>query len=133
MPCDHATPIPFFPDALIQCARLPRKFAARIPYNTTVGRVSSSLGGETANVIAAALFVRRLRCGRLREFLEARIVPERIEHRIEPEKRGSKRRNLSEKFSLLFRRKRLNDFLKARIGDLVGGRAPRAPRSIYRL
>jgi len=25
-----------------------------------------------------------LRCGRLGEFLEARIIPERIEHRIEP-------------------------------------------------
>ena len=25
------------------------------------------------------------------EFLEARIIPERIEHRIEPEQRGSKR------------------------------------------
>jgi len=30
-------------------------------------------------------------CFRLGEFLEARIVPERIEHRIEPEQRGSER------------------------------------------
>ena len=30
-----------------------------------------------------------LRRGRGGEFLEARIVPERIEHRIEPEQRGS--------------------------------------------
>ena len=34
------------------------------------------------------------------EFLEARIVPQRIEHRIEPEQRGSEWRNLSEKFSV---------------------------------
>src|SRR5438034_11793116 len=42
------------------------------------------------------LFVRRFRCSGS-EFLETRIVPERIEHWIEPEQRGSKRRNLSEK------------------------------------
>jgi len=54
-------------------------------------RDSSSLGGgETADVIAAALFVRRRRYGR-GEFLEARIIPERIEHGIEPEQRGSER------------------------------------------
>jgi hypothetical protein len=29
-------------------------------------------------------------CFRLGEFLEARIIPERIEHRIEPEHRGRK-------------------------------------------
>jgi len=29
------------------------------------------------------------RCFRGREFLEARIIPQRIEHRIEPEQRGS--------------------------------------------
>jgi len=56
-----------------------------------------------------------LRCGRLGEFLEARIVPKRIEHRIEPEQRGSERRKLSEKFSLLFRRERGDDFLEAQI------------------
>jgi hypothetical protein len=37
-----------------------------------------------------ALFIRCLRF-LFAEFLEARIVPERIEHRIEPEQRGSKR------------------------------------------
>jgi hypothetical protein len=31
------------------------------------------------------------RCFRLGEFLEARIIPQRIEHRIEPEQRGSER------------------------------------------
>jgi len=36
------------------------------------------------------LFVRRLRCSGS-EFLEAGIVPQRIEHRIEPEQRGSER------------------------------------------
>ena len=53
-------------------------------------RDSSSLGGETADVIAAPLFVRRRRYGR-GEFLEARIIPERIEHGIEPEQRRCKR------------------------------------------
>ena len=36
----------------------------------------------------------------LAEFLKARIIPKRIEHRIEPEQRGSERQNLSEKVSL---------------------------------
>ena len=34
-----------------------------------------------------ALFIRRLRF-LFAEFLEARIIPQRIEHRIEPEQRG---------------------------------------------
>ena len=55
------------------------------------------------------------RRGRFAELLKARIIPQRIEHGIEPEQRGSERRNLSEKFSLLFRRQRGDDFLKARI------------------
>src|SRR5439155_2277365 len=38
---------------------------------------------------AVALFGAGLRRGRLGEFLETRIVPERIEHWIEPEQRGS--------------------------------------------
>jgi len=38
-----------------------------------------------------ALFVRCVRHGRLGEFLETRIVPERIEHRIELGQRRSKR------------------------------------------
>jgi hypothetical protein len=37
-----------------------------------------------------ALFVGLSRRFRSSEFLEARIIPERIEHRIEPEQRGSK-------------------------------------------
>jgi hypothetical protein len=37
---------------------------------------------------------------RTRELLETRIVPERIEHWVEPEQCGSERRNLSEKFSV---------------------------------
>jgi hypothetical protein len=72
------------------------------------------LGEEIAD-LRVALFVRCLRreiCG---ELLEARIIPERIERRIEPEQRRSERRTLSEKFGLLFRRERGDDFLKARI------------------
>jgi hypothetical protein len=34
------------------------------------------------------------------EFLKARIIPERIEHRIEPDQRRCERRKLSEKFAL---------------------------------
>src|SRR6516165_6874928 len=37
------------------------------------------------------LFVRRFPSFRGREFLEARIIPQRIEHWIEPEQRGSER------------------------------------------
>src|SRR5438094_9581699 len=37
-------------------------------------------------------FFRRARC----EFLEARIIPKRIEHRIEPEQRGSEGHNCSQ-------------------------------------
>jgi hypothetical protein len=40
----------------------------------------------------------RCLCGR--EFLETRIIPQRIEHRIEPEQCGSERRKLSERFSI---------------------------------
>jgi hypothetical protein len=49
------------------------------------------------------------------EFLEAWIIPKRIKHRIEPEQRGSERRNLPEKISLLFRREGGDDFFEARI------------------
>ena len=40
---------------------------------------------------------------RLGEFLEARIIPERIEHRIEPEQRGSKRHASASEPSLVSR------------------------------
>src|SRR5204863_1442914 len=52
----------------------------------TIGSVSSATRLLRHHV---ALFVGRLRRGRLGEFLEARIIPERIEHRIELEQRGS--------------------------------------------
>ena len=42
-------------------------------------------GKKIAGARRVVLFVRRFRCGRGVEFLEAGIVPERIEHRIEPE------------------------------------------------
>jgi hypothetical protein len=60
------------------------------------------------------LFVSRRRCSRS-EFLKARIIPQRIEHRIEPEQGRSGWRKLSEKFSLLFRRERGDDLIEARI------------------
>src|SRR4029077_4675690 len=41
-------------------------------------------GKKIAGARRVELLVRRFRCGRGGEFLEARIVPERIEHRIEP-------------------------------------------------
>ena len=43
-----------------------------------------------------ALLIRRLRFF-FAEFLEARIIPERIEHRIEPEQRRSKRHAFSQR------------------------------------
>ena len=45
-----------------------------------------------------ALFIRRFRF-LFAEFLEARIIPERIEHRIEPEQRRSKRHAFSQRAS----------------------------------
>jgi hypothetical protein len=49
---------------------------------------SARMNSPIQNIAGArrvVLLVRRFRCGRGGEFLEARIVPERIEHRIEPE------------------------------------------------
>jgi hypothetical protein len=43
------------------------------------------------------------RCGQLGEFLEARIVPKRIEHGIEPEQRGSERYILSQRAVVRYR------------------------------
>jgi hypothetical protein len=53
------------------------------------------LGEDIADAHRLALFVRRFRRGR-GEFLEARIIPQRIEHWIEPEQRGSKRQAKSQ-------------------------------------
>jgi hypothetical protein len=47
-------------------------------------------GGDEIAVARIALFVRRFRRTRC-ELLEARIIPEWIEHRIEPEQRRSER------------------------------------------
>ena len=44
-----------------------------------------------AGAYLSALFVRRFRRKIGDEFLETRILPERIEHRIESEQRGSER------------------------------------------
>jgi hypothetical protein len=49
---------------------------------------TTALAGGVAGAYRGALFFRRFRRARC-EFLEARIIPERIEHRIEPEQRGS--------------------------------------------
>jgi len=51
----------------------------------------------------------------LRTLFSARIIPQRIEHWIKPEQRRSKRRNLSEKFSLLFRREGGDELFETRI------------------
>jgi len=51
-----------------------------------------------------ALFIQRVRRGRGGEFLEERIIPERIEHWIEPEQRGSERHVLcSQRTSVRYR------------------------------
>lgn len=52
---------------------------------------TTSLGEEIARVHRAALSVRRFRRGRGDEFLEARILSERIEHGIESKQRWSQR------------------------------------------
>ena len=49
------------------------------------------LGDEIADVRRVFLFARGFRRGRGSEFLEARIISERIEHGIEPEQRRSER------------------------------------------
>jgi hypothetical protein len=53
-------------------------------------RSCAARGGDEIAVVRIALFVRRFRCSRS-EFLEARIIPERIEHGIEPKQRRSER------------------------------------------
>jgi hypothetical protein len=58
--------------------------------------------------------VRRLRRFRSAEFLEALIVPKRIEHRIESEQCRSEE-VVRKVFALLFRRQGRDDFLKPRI------------------
>ena len=50
---------------------------------------TARLSNNTPAARAPELLLRR---GRRDEFLEARIVPQRIEHWIEPEQRGSERR-----------------------------------------
>jgi len=53
-------------------------------------RASQLFAGE--KLLKTGIFTAKLfRYGRGGEFLEARIVPERIEHRIEPEQRRSER------------------------------------------
>src|SRR5438876_996340 len=52
---------------------------------------------------AAILFVCHSRRGRGHEFLEARIIPERIEHRIEPEQRWGERHVLSQRAIVRYR------------------------------
>ena len=54
------------------------------------------LGDEIAGAYRVALFVPRFRRGRGGEFLKTRIISERIEHRIEPEQRGSEGHNCSQ-------------------------------------
>jgi hypothetical protein len=49
------------------------------------------------------LFVRRFRCGRGGEFLEARIISERIEHGIEPEQRGGQWRARTKRSRIRYR------------------------------
>jgi hypothetical protein len=53
--------------------------------------------------VAAGLFVRLFRRGRLGEFLETRIISERIEHRIEPEQCGSERYDSRQRASVRYR------------------------------
>src|SRR5882724_244487 len=63
-------------------------------------------GGEIAD-LRLGLFVRRAWCGGS-EFLEAGIIPQRIEHRIEPEQRGRKRDAHTTKTAAWYREKFLS-------------------------
>jgi superfamily I DNA/RNA helicase len=51
----------------------------------------------------------------LAEFLEARIIPRRIEHRIELEQRGVNAEVVRKVFALLLRRERCDKLFEARI------------------
>jgi hypothetical protein len=72
-------------EALITAQRIP----ARIEAEIAVCR--SSWDRHDNFELLAKLLVRRFRRGRRNEFLEARIIPERVEHRIELENGRSKR------------------------------------------
>ena len=69
--------------------------------STLQNNLRLQLGDEIA-AVRIALFVRRFRCTRS-EFLEARIIPERIKHRIEPEERSSERHVLSQRAIVRYR------------------------------
>ena len=59
--------------------------------STLQNNLRLQLGDEIADVRRVFLFARGFRRGRGSEFLEARIISERIEHGIEPEQRRSER------------------------------------------
>src|ERR1700736_7002565 len=64
---------------------------------------TTSLGAEFTGAHRVALFVRRFRRERGDEFLEAWITPQRIEHRIDPEQRRSKRPQKNSATSVRYR------------------------------
>jgi len=72
------------------------------------------------------LFVRRFRCSGS-EFLETRIVPERIEHWIEPEQRRSERQNLSEKLIAIVSARARRRFSRSADRRVVGPKLAVAP------
>src|SRR5438874_12779573 len=77
-------------------------FVSAIAHPATVRAHKTSYGFRSRSrpvTLPRPLFIQCLRF-LFAEFLEAPIVPQRIEHWIEPEQGGSVRRKLSEKFSL---------------------------------
>src|SRR6266576_3982201 len=62
------------------------RFSSEYCERRAISRSAVHLSGtKVAGARRVVLLVRRFRCGRGGDSLEARIVPERIEHRIEPE------------------------------------------------
>src|SRR5882762_9190693 len=62
------------------------RFSCEYCERRAISRSAVHLSGtKIAGARRVVLLVRRFRCGRGGDSLEARIVPERIEHRIEPE------------------------------------------------
>jgi len=72
---------------------LVRRHAAWIVHRDSGGRGTGSTSAQRES-FSRLLGVLRRRL--LDQFLEARIIPKRIEHRIEPEQRGSERHNCTQ-------------------------------------
>jgi hypothetical protein len=92
---EHCNPDALRYAALTPCVRhqfhnSPPHRRLKTLFHDSVQQASGSLGDKIAD-LRIVLFVRCLRCEIGDEVLEARIIPERIEHWVEPEQGWSKR------------------------------------------